>query len=131
MTLVFLAMLACGGETAAPGAGHAPEGAPAEQTGGTATGEAAPAGAETTATAPAGAGPAADKLTAAQTAVHPFQPWADADTKLKELVGPPMKVEGDTHLWWAKDGEKCQVLTVVKMADSVGSASLEAKDCPA
>jgi hypothetical protein len=78
----------------------------------------------------AAGGPTVEQLTKAQENVHPFQPWGEAEGKLKESLGEPKKVEGDQYIWAAQAGEKCQVLTVQKMGESVGSAAIEEKACP-
>jgi hypothetical protein len=75
-------------------------------------------------------GPTVEQLTKAQESVHPLQPWGEAEAKLKETLGEPKKVEGESYIWASGSGEKCQVLTVQRMGESVGSAAVEEKACP-
>jgi hypothetical protein len=135
MTPILLVLFACGGGTPAEGTpteerAATTEGATTEgaaTTEGTAAGtEAAVAGTEA---APAAGAVTGAMLAEANTMVHPMQPWAEAEAALKGKLGDP-KVEGDNYSWIGKDGDTCQVLTVSKMGDSVGSAAVGPAPCP-
>lgn len=69
------------------------------------------------------------QLDEAKAGVHAFKPWSDAEKALGPL-GEPTKVDGETQIWAAKDGDACQLLSVRRMGESVGTVSLQAGPCP-
>jgi hypothetical protein len=75
-------------------------------------------------------GPTLEQITSAQSQVHGFQPWDQAETTLKTAAGEPTSVEGDVYKWVAHEGDKCHTLTVTRMVTTVGSVTLEETPCP-
>ena len=74
-------------------------------------------------------GPSVDDLTKAKDEARAFRPWTDFQGSLPEGLGDA-KVDGDNHVWAAKDGDKCKILTVTKVGDSVGNSAMADGDCP-
>lgn len=133
--VLILALVACGTPAPAP-----EEAKPAETPATTETpaGTAAPAEATTAApattegTAAAPSGVTKDSLNASAAADFPaFARWDETMAKVEPKLGKPMKTAGDTSMWYAKDGDKCTILTATKMGDIVGGAVVTEGPCPA
>ena len=125
--LVILALVACG----TPEAAHEGEVQPVvvETPAEVKPTEAPVAPTETTA-APA-SGVTKDTLTASASADFPaFSNWSEVMAKVEPKLGKPMKVVGDTSVWYAKDGEQCTILTASKAGDIVGGAVVTTGPCP-
>ena len=135
VVVVATLLTACGGSSPAPTTEEVPAAAegtvPAAE--GTAAAEGAAPAADAAATA---AGTAAadgltkEKLVAANGAVMALNPWADSLKKLTDMLGAPQKQTGPDYVWWAKDGENCQVLRVQQSGDMVGQVTLTSEPCP-
>jgi hypothetical protein len=72
-----------------------------------------------------------ESLTAATNDFPALASWNDAMARVEPKLGKPMKVEGDVSMWYAKDGDQCTILTVTKMGEIVGGATVAAGPCPA
>lgn len=75
-------------------------------------------------------GPKFADLDAAAALVHPMQPLADAEKAVKEKLGEPKTNDPAANVWYAQEGDKCKMLTVSKMGDSVGGAVVTDAPCP-
>jgi hypothetical protein len=88
-------------------------------------GEAKPAEA-----APAAAALTKEGLNAAAADFPALAQWGETLAKAEAKLGKAMKVDGDKHMWWVKDGEQCVVLTATKAGEIVGGGVTAAGPCP-
>ena len=75
-------------------------------------------------------GPSVADLEAAKAEVHAFQPWGEAEAALKAKLGEPSGTADDVYTWAAHDGARCQILSVQKVGESVGSVEAKKGACP-
>lgn len=75
-------------------------------------------------------GPSAADLDAAVDLVHPMQPWGDAEKALKDKLGEPATNDAAAATWVVHTETACKTLTVAKMGDSAGGASVADGPCP-
>jgi hypothetical protein len=58
-----------------------------------------------------------EQIMGAKDAVHPFQSWGAAQSKLESIVGKATLVKDDKYMWGVSQGDDCWYMEVDKQAD--------------